>query len=113
MGPKKDAPHGYVVIKGMEAKTMSVFGLTDDADIIEWVRQYADAVSILGDSDEWCSGLTLTNRNKLGVNVKHYVARTEVEVLEKVVERVSHLSSEVFEQLRIFHRHVVDSMQSG
>uniref|UniRef100_A0A0G4EYS7 Uncharacterized protein n=1 Tax=Chromera velia CCMP2878 TaxID=1169474 RepID=A0A0G4EYS7_9ALVE len=92
----------------MEAKTVGVFGLTDDADIIEWVRQYADAVAILGDSDEWCGRLTLTNRNKVGINVKHYVARTEVEVLEKVVERVPHLSSEVFEQLRIFHRHVVD-----
>uniref|UniRef100_A0A0G4I0K9 Uncharacterized protein n=1 Tax=Chromera velia CCMP2878 TaxID=1169474 RepID=A0A0G4I0K9_9ALVE len=94
----------------MEAKTVGVFGLTDDADIIEWVRQYADAVAILGDSDEWCGGLTLTNRNKVGVNVKHYVARTEVEVLEKVVERVPHLSLEVSEQLRIFHRHVVDSV---
>uniref|UniRef100_A0A0G4FBI2 Uncharacterized protein n=1 Tax=Chromera velia CCMP2878 TaxID=1169474 RepID=A0A0G4FBI2_9ALVE len=94
----------------MEAKTVGVFGLTDDADIIEWVRQYADAVAILGDSDEWCGGLTLTNRNKVGVNVKHYVTRTEVEVLEKVVERVPHLSSEVSEQLRIFHRHVVDSV---
>eukprot|EP00820_Chromera_velia_P022528 Cvel_31080.t1-p1 / transcript=Cvel_31080.t1 / gene=Cvel_31080 / organism=Chromera_velia_CCMP2878 / gene_product=hypothetical protein / transcript_product=hypothetical protein / location=Cvel_scaffold4556:8-593(-) / protein_length=195 / sequence_SO=supercontig / SO=protein_coding / is_pseudo=false len=94
----------------MEAKTVGVFGLTDDADIIEWVRQYTDAVAILGDSDKWCSGLTLTNRNKVGVNVKHYVARTEVEVLEKVVERVPHLSSEVSEQLWIFHRHVVDSV---
>uniref|UniRef100_A0A0G4I2K1 Uncharacterized protein n=1 Tax=Chromera velia CCMP2878 TaxID=1169474 RepID=A0A0G4I2K1_9ALVE len=71
----------------MEAKTVGVFGLTDDADIIEWVWQYADAVAILDDSDEWCGGLTLTNRNKVGVNVKHYVTRTEVEVLEKVVER--------------------------
>uniref|UniRef100_A0A0G4HJ73 Uncharacterized protein n=1 Tax=Chromera velia CCMP2878 TaxID=1169474 RepID=A0A0G4HJ73_9ALVE len=87
---------------------MGIFGLIDDADIIEWVQQYADIVAILGDSDEWCGGLTLTNRNKVGVNVKHYVARTEVEVLEKVVERVPHLSSEVFEQLWIFHRHVVD-----
>uniref|UniRef100_A0A0G4FRD8 Uncharacterized protein n=1 Tax=Chromera velia CCMP2878 TaxID=1169474 RepID=A0A0G4FRD8_9ALVE len=67
-----------------------------------------DAVAILGDSDEWCGRLTLTNRNKVGVNVKHYVARTEVEVLEKVVERVPHLSSEVSKQLRIFHRHVMD-----
>uniref|UniRef100_A0A0G4FKE1 Uncharacterized protein n=1 Tax=Chromera velia CCMP2878 TaxID=1169474 RepID=A0A0G4FKE1_9ALVE len=67
-----------------------------------------DAVAILGDSDEWCSGLTLTNRNKVGVNVKHYVARTKVEVLEKVVERVPHLSSEVSEQLRIFYGHIVD-----
>eukprot|EP00820_Chromera_velia_P014539 Cvel_24703.t1-p1 / transcript=Cvel_24703.t1 / gene=Cvel_24703 / organism=Chromera_velia_CCMP2878 / gene_product=hypothetical protein / transcript_product=hypothetical protein / location=Cvel_scaffold2709:22330-25279(+) / protein_length=596 / sequence_SO=supercontig / SO=protein_coding / is_pseudo=false len=108
MGPKKDAPHGCVAIKGIEAKTMGVFGLTDDADIIKWVRQYADAVAILGDSDEWCGGLTLTNRNKVGVNVKHYVVRTEVEVLEKVVEWVPHLSSEVSEQLRIFYRHVVD-----
>uniref|UniRef100_A0A0G4GL86 Uncharacterized protein n=1 Tax=Chromera velia CCMP2878 TaxID=1169474 RepID=A0A0G4GL86_9ALVE len=108
MGPKKDAPHGCIAIKGMEAKTVGVFGLTDDADIIKWVRQYADAVAILGDSDEWCGRLTLTNRNKVGVNVKHYVARTEIEVLEKVVERVPHLSSEVFKQLRIFHRHVVD-----
>uniref|UniRef100_A0A0G4FTV7 Uncharacterized protein n=1 Tax=Chromera velia CCMP2878 TaxID=1169474 RepID=A0A0G4FTV7_9ALVE len=112
MGPKKDTPHGCVAIKGMEAKTVGVFGLTDNADIIEWVRQYADTVAILSDSDEWCSGLTLTNRNKVGVNVKpsvkHYVARTEVEVLEKVVERVPHLSSEVSEQLQIFHRHVVD-----
>uniref|UniRef100_A0A0G4I9T6 Uncharacterized protein n=1 Tax=Chromera velia CCMP2878 TaxID=1169474 RepID=A0A0G4I9T6_9ALVE len=65
----------------MEAKTVGVFGLTDDADIIE---------------------------NKVGVNVKHYVARTKVEVLEKVVERVPHLSSEVSEQLRIFYRHVVN-----
>uniref|UniRef100_A0A0G4HAS3 Uncharacterized protein n=1 Tax=Chromera velia CCMP2878 TaxID=1169474 RepID=A0A0G4HAS3_9ALVE len=112
MGPKKDAPHGCIAIKGMEAKTVGVFGLTDDTDIIEWVRQYADAVAILGDSDEWCSGLTLTNRNKVGVNVKHYVTRTEVEVLEKVMERVPHLSSEVFEQLRIFHRHVVDSVSA-
>uniref|UniRef100_A0A0G4HKX9 Uncharacterized protein n=1 Tax=Chromera velia CCMP2878 TaxID=1169474 RepID=A0A0G4HKX9_9ALVE len=94
----------------MEAKTVGVFGLTDDTNIIEWVRQYADAVAILGDSDEWCGGLTLTNRNKVGVNVKHYVVRTEVEVLEKVVERVPHLSSEVSEQLRIFYRHVVDSV---
>uniref|UniRef100_A0A0G4FKX9 Uncharacterized protein n=1 Tax=Chromera velia CCMP2878 TaxID=1169474 RepID=A0A0G4FKX9_9ALVE len=94
----------------MEAKTMGVFGLTDDADIIEWVREYADAVAILGDSDKWCGGLTLTNRNKVGVNVKHYVARTEVEVLEKVMERVPHLSLEVSEQLQIFHRHVVDSV---
>uniref|UniRef100_A0A0G4GV08 Uncharacterized protein n=1 Tax=Chromera velia CCMP2878 TaxID=1169474 RepID=A0A0G4GV08_9ALVE len=108
MGPKKDAPHGCITIKGMETKTVGVFGLTDDADIIEWVQQYADAVAILGNSDEWLGGLTLTNRNKVGVNVKHYVARTEVEVLEKVVERVPHLSLEVFEQLRIFHRHVVD-----
>uniref|UniRef100_A0A0G4IE48 Uncharacterized protein n=1 Tax=Chromera velia CCMP2878 TaxID=1169474 RepID=A0A0G4IE48_9ALVE len=94
----------------MKAKTTGVFGLTNDADIIEWIRQYAyaDAVAIFGDSDEWCGGLTLTNRNKMGVNVKHYVARTEVEVLEKVVERVSHLSSEVSEQLRIFQRHIVD-----
>uniref|UniRef100_A0A0G4IAB2 Uncharacterized protein n=1 Tax=Chromera velia CCMP2878 TaxID=1169474 RepID=A0A0G4IAB2_9ALVE len=92
----------------MEAKTVGVFGLTDDADIIEWVRQYADAVAILGDSEEWCGGLTLTNRNKVEVNVKHYVARTEVEVLEKLVERVPHLSSEVTEQLQIFHRHVMD-----
>uniref|UniRef100_A0A0G4GFN8 Uncharacterized protein n=1 Tax=Chromera velia CCMP2878 TaxID=1169474 RepID=A0A0G4GFN8_9ALVE len=99
MGSKKDAPHGCVAIKGMEAKTVGVFGLMDDADIIEWVQQYADAVAILGDSDEWYGGLTLTNRTKVGVNVKHYVARTEVEVLEKVVERVSHLSSEVSEQL--------------
>uniref|UniRef100_A0A0G4GIK4 Uncharacterized protein n=1 Tax=Chromera velia CCMP2878 TaxID=1169474 RepID=A0A0G4GIK4_9ALVE len=91
MGPKKDAPHGCVAIKGIEAKTVGVFGFTDDADIIEWVR-----------------GLTLTNRNKVGVNVKHYVARTEVEVLEKVVERVPHFSSEVSEQLQIFYRHVVD-----
>uniref|UniRef100_A0A0G4GD38 Uncharacterized protein n=1 Tax=Chromera velia CCMP2878 TaxID=1169474 RepID=A0A0G4GD38_9ALVE len=69
-----------------------------------------DAVAILGDSDEyqWCGGPTLTNRNKVEVNVKHYVARTEVEVLEKVVEQVPHLSSEVSKQLRIFHRHVVD-----
>uniref|UniRef100_A0A0G4FJI3 Uncharacterized protein n=1 Tax=Chromera velia CCMP2878 TaxID=1169474 RepID=A0A0G4FJI3_9ALVE len=67
-----------------------------------------DAVAILGDSDEWCGELTLTNKNKVGVNVKHYVARTEVEVLEKVVERVPHLSLEVSKQLRIFHRHVVD-----
>uniref|UniRef100_A0A0G4FDS7 Uncharacterized protein n=1 Tax=Chromera velia CCMP2878 TaxID=1169474 RepID=A0A0G4FDS7_9ALVE len=66
------------------------------------------AVAILGNSDEWCSGLTLTNRNKVGVNVKHYVVKTEVEVLKKVVERVPHLSSKVSEQLRIFHRHVVD-----
>uniref|UniRef100_A0A0G4FZ56 Uncharacterized protein n=1 Tax=Chromera velia CCMP2878 TaxID=1169474 RepID=A0A0G4FZ56_9ALVE len=80
----------------------------DDADIIKWVRQYADAVAILGDSDEWCGRLTLTNRNKVGVNIKHYIARTEVEMLEKVVERVFHLSSEVSEQLRIFYRHVVD-----
>uniref|UniRef100_A0A0G4GSG4 Uncharacterized protein n=1 Tax=Chromera velia CCMP2878 TaxID=1169474 RepID=A0A0G4GSG4_9ALVE len=94
----------------MEAKTVGVFGLTDDTDIIEWIRQYADAVAILGDSDEWCGRLTLTNRNKVGVNVKHYVARTEVEVLEKVVERVPHLSSEVSEQLQIFHKHVVDSV---
>uniref|UniRef100_A0A0G4FS79 Uncharacterized protein n=1 Tax=Chromera velia CCMP2878 TaxID=1169474 RepID=A0A0G4FS79_9ALVE len=92
----------------MEAKTVGVFGLTDDADIIEWVRQYADAVAILEDSDEWCGGLILTNRNKVGVNVKHYVSKTEVEVLEKVVERVLHLSSKVSEQLRIFHRYVVD-----
>uniref|UniRef100_A0A0G4FYN3 Uncharacterized protein n=1 Tax=Chromera velia CCMP2878 TaxID=1169474 RepID=A0A0G4FYN3_9ALVE len=92
----------------MEVKTVGVFGLTDDADIIEWVRQYADAVAILGDSDEWCGGLTLTNRNKVGVKVKHYIARTEVEVLEKVVKRVPHRSLEVSEQLRIFHRHVVD-----
>uniref|UniRef100_A0A0G4I2J1 Uncharacterized protein n=1 Tax=Chromera velia CCMP2878 TaxID=1169474 RepID=A0A0G4I2J1_9ALVE len=99
MGPKKDAPHGCVAIKAIEAKTVGVFGLTDDADIIEWVRQYADAVAILEDSDEWCGGLTLTNRNKVGVNVKHYVVRTELDVLEKVVERVPHLSSEVFEQL--------------
>uniref|UniRef100_A0A0G4FJ39 Uncharacterized protein n=1 Tax=Chromera velia CCMP2878 TaxID=1169474 RepID=A0A0G4FJ39_9ALVE len=84
----------------MEAKTVGVFGLTDDADIIEWVRQYADTVAILRDSDEWCGGLTFTNRNKMGVNVKHYVTRTEVEVLEKVVERVPHLSLEVSEQLR-------------
>uniref|UniRef100_A0A0G4FXM8 Uncharacterized protein n=1 Tax=Chromera velia CCMP2878 TaxID=1169474 RepID=A0A0G4FXM8_9ALVE len=88
----------------MEVKTVGVFGLTDDADIIEWVRQYADAVAILGDSDEWCGGLTLTNRNKVGVKVKHYIARTEVEVLEKVVKRVPHRSSEVSEQLRIFYR---------
>uniref|UniRef100_A0A0G4FV34 Uncharacterized protein n=1 Tax=Chromera velia CCMP2878 TaxID=1169474 RepID=A0A0G4FV34_9ALVE len=112
MGPKKDtprdAPHGCIAIKGMEAKTVGVFSLTDDADIIEWIQQYADAVTILGDSDEWYGGLTLTNRNKVGVNVKHYVARTEVEVLEKVVERVPHLSSEVSEQLQIFYRHVVD-----
>uniref|UniRef100_A0A0G4FAF0 Uncharacterized protein n=1 Tax=Chromera velia CCMP2878 TaxID=1169474 RepID=A0A0G4FAF0_9ALVE len=94
----------------MEAKTVGVFGLTNNADIIEWVRQYADAVTIFEDSDEWCSGLTLTNRNKVGVNVKHYIARTEVEVLEKVVERVPHLSSEVSEQLQIFHRHVMDSV---
>uniref|UniRef100_A0A0G4I549 Uncharacterized protein n=1 Tax=Chromera velia CCMP2878 TaxID=1169474 RepID=A0A0G4I549_9ALVE len=92
----------------MEAKTVGVFGLTDNADIIEWVRQYTDAVAILRDSDEWCGGLTLTNRNNVGVNVKHYVVRTEVEVLEKVVERVPHLSSEISEQLRIFYRHVVD-----
>uniref|UniRef100_A0A0G4FTL0 Uncharacterized protein n=1 Tax=Chromera velia CCMP2878 TaxID=1169474 RepID=A0A0G4FTL0_9ALVE len=92
----------------MEAKTVGVFGLTDDADIIEWVRQYADTVAILGDLDKWCGGLTLTNRNKVGVNVKHYVIRTKVEVLEKVVERVPHLSSEVSEQFRIFYRHVVD-----
>uniref|UniRef100_A0A0G4FB86 Uncharacterized protein n=1 Tax=Chromera velia CCMP2878 TaxID=1169474 RepID=A0A0G4FB86_9ALVE len=65
-------------------------------------------VAILGDSEEWYGGLTLTNRDKVGVNVKHYVARTEVEVLEKVVEWVPHLSSEVSEQLQIFHRHVVD-----
>uniref|UniRef100_A0A0G4G811 Uncharacterized protein n=1 Tax=Chromera velia CCMP2878 TaxID=1169474 RepID=A0A0G4G811_9ALVE len=32
----------------MEAKTAGIFGLTDDADIIKWVRQYADAVAILG-----------------------------------------------------------------
>uniref|UniRef100_A0A0G4EYP7 Uncharacterized protein n=1 Tax=Chromera velia CCMP2878 TaxID=1169474 RepID=A0A0G4EYP7_9ALVE len=108
MGPKKDAPHGCVAIKGIEAKTVGFFSLTDDVDIIEWVRQYADAVAILGDSDEWCGRLTLTNRNKVGVNVKHYIAKTEMEVLEKVVEQVLHLSSEVFEQLRIFHRHVVD-----
>uniref|UniRef100_A0A0G4H8Y5 Uncharacterized protein n=1 Tax=Chromera velia CCMP2878 TaxID=1169474 RepID=A0A0G4H8Y5_9ALVE len=92
----------------MEAKTVGVFGLTDDADIIQWVRQYADAVAILSDSDEWYGGLTLTNSNKVGVNVKHYVARTEVEVLEKVVERVPHLSLKVSEQLQIFYRHVVD-----
>uniref|UniRef100_A0A0G4FVE1 Uncharacterized protein n=1 Tax=Chromera velia CCMP2878 TaxID=1169474 RepID=A0A0G4FVE1_9ALVE len=113
MGPKKDTPHGCIAIKGMEAKTVGVFGLTDDMDIIQWVRQYADAVAILGDSDEWCGGLTLTNRNKVGVNIKHYIAKTEVEVLEKVVERVPHLSLEDFlvsEQLRIFHRHVVDSI---
>uniref|UniRef100_A0A0G4I461 Uncharacterized protein n=1 Tax=Chromera velia CCMP2878 TaxID=1169474 RepID=A0A0G4I461_9ALVE len=108
MGPKKDAPHGCVAIKGMEAKTVGVFGLMDDADIIKWVQQYADALAILDDSDKWCGDLTLTNRNKVGVNVKHYIARTEVEVLEKVVERVPHLSSEVSEQLQIFHRHVVD-----
>uniref|UniRef100_A0A0G4G7H5 Uncharacterized protein n=1 Tax=Chromera velia CCMP2878 TaxID=1169474 RepID=A0A0G4G7H5_9ALVE len=102
MGPKKDAPHGCIAIKGMEAKTVGVFGLTDDADIIEWVWQYADVVAILGDSDKWCSRLTLTNRNKVGVNIKHYVARTEVEVLEKVVERVPHLSLEISEQLQIF-----------
>uniref|UniRef100_A0A0G4I8R0 Uncharacterized protein n=1 Tax=Chromera velia CCMP2878 TaxID=1169474 RepID=A0A0G4I8R0_9ALVE len=94
----------------MEAKTVGVFGLTDDADIIEWVRQYTDAVAILRDSDKGCGGLTLTNRNKVGVNVKHYVARTQVEVLEKVMEWVPHLSSEVSEQLRIFHRHVVNSV---
>uniref|UniRef100_A0A0G4FQ52 Uncharacterized protein n=1 Tax=Chromera velia CCMP2878 TaxID=1169474 RepID=A0A0G4FQ52_9ALVE len=92
----------------MEAKTAGVFGLMDDADMIEWVQQYADAVAILGNSDEWCGGLTLTNRNKVGVNVKHYVARTEVDVLEKVVERVPHLSSEISEHLQIFHQHVVD-----
>uniref|UniRef100_A0A0G4HAR0 Uncharacterized protein n=1 Tax=Chromera velia CCMP2878 TaxID=1169474 RepID=A0A0G4HAR0_9ALVE len=76
-GPKKDAPHGCIAIKGIEAKTVGVrlFGLTDDADIIEWVQQYADAVAILGDLDKWCSGLTLTNRNKVtvGVNIKYYV----------------------------------------
>uniref|UniRef100_A0A0G4HV70 Uncharacterized protein n=1 Tax=Chromera velia CCMP2878 TaxID=1169474 RepID=A0A0G4HV70_9ALVE len=83
MGPKKDAPqcpHRCVAIKGMEVKTVGVFGFTDDADIIEWVRQYTDAVAILGDSDEWYGGLTLINRNKMGVNVKHYVAKTKVEV---------------------------------